>query len=100
MRGKENLKFLKFIYVFANRLTVLDEDKIGFDQIGEYRLPLKDIDIDDLNDFDVKLENIKEVFNRDFRFLIYHIYSIIRTNASSLKKKNFVFRVQIIFDIE
>jgi hypothetical protein len=43
-------------------LTVLDEDKIGFDNIGEYRVPLKLIQIDEMNDFDVKLEKIKEVF--------------------------------------
>jgi hypothetical protein len=39
----------------------LDEDRVGFDDIGEYRLPLKIIQIDDDNLFDVKLKPIKEV---------------------------------------
>lgn len=38
------------------RLTVLDEDKFGFDFIGEYRLPLKTLIINEVNHFNVALE--------------------------------------------
>lgn len=43
------------------RLTVLDEDKFGFDFIGEYRLPLKTIILNEVNFFDVELELKKQV---------------------------------------
>ena len=43
------------------RLTVLDEDKFGFDFIGEYRLPLKTIILNEINYFDVDLEVKKQV---------------------------------------
>jgi Ca2+-dependent lipid-binding protein len=43
------------------RLTVLDEDKIGFDYIGEYRIPLKELKIDEVNSFEADLEEIREV---------------------------------------
>ncbi len=44
------------------RLTVLDEDKFGFDFIGEFRLPLKTIILNEVNFFDVFLEQKKQVF--------------------------------------
>lgn len=43
------------------RLTVLDEDKFGFDFIGEYRVPLKTIILNEINYFDVDLERKREV---------------------------------------
>ena len=43
------------------RLTVLDEDKFGFDFIGEYRLPLKTLLRNELNEFYVALETKQEV---------------------------------------
>ncbi len=43
------------------RLTVLDEDKFGFDFIGEYRLPLKTILRNEINHFNVPLEEKQEV---------------------------------------
>ena len=43
------------------RLTVLDEDKFGFDFIGEFRLPLKTIILNEINYFDVPLEQKKQV---------------------------------------
>lgn len=43
------------------RLTVLDEDKFGFDFIGEYRLPLKTLVRNELNLFNVALEEKQEV---------------------------------------
>lgn len=43
------------------RLTVLDEDKFGFDFIGEYRLPLKTLMRNEINSFDVPLEEKQEV---------------------------------------
>jgi len=43
------------------RLTVLDEDKFGFDFIGEYRLPLKTILRNEINHFNVPLE-VKQEF--------------------------------------
>lgn len=42
------------------RLTVLDEDKFGFDFIGEYRLPLKTILRNEINQFNVPLEEKQE----------------------------------------
>ncbi len=46
------------------RLTVLDEDKFGFDYIGEYRLPLKTLLRNELNEFNVSLEPVKGVMKR------------------------------------
>ena len=43
------------------RLTVLDEDKFGFDFIGEYRLPLKTLMRNEVNHFNVALEEKQEV---------------------------------------
>lgn len=43
------------------RLTVLDEDKFGFDFIGEYRLPLKTLMRNEVNYFNVALEEKQEV---------------------------------------
>lgn len=43
------------------RLTVLDEDKIGFDYIGEYRVPLKELKIDQINSFEADLDEVREV---------------------------------------
>ena len=43
------------------RLTVLDEDKFGFDFIGEYRLPLENLIRDEVNEFYVPLEPHEEV---------------------------------------
>ena len=45
------------------RLTVLDEDKFGFDFIGEYRLPLKTLLRNELNEFYVALETKQEVID-------------------------------------
>jgi len=43
------------------RLTVLDEDKIGFDFIGEYRIPLKTLIQNEVNNYNVFLEDKQEV---------------------------------------
>ena len=43
------------------RLTVLDEDKFGFDFIGEYRLPLKTLMRNEINHFNVPLEEKQEL---------------------------------------
>jgi len=43
------------------RLTVLDEDKFGYDFIGEYRLVLSSLTLSQVNSFDVKLESKREV---------------------------------------
>ncbi len=43
------------------RLTVLDEDKFGYDFIGEYRLALNSLNLREVNRFDVKLERKQEV---------------------------------------
>jgi hypothetical protein len=43
------------------RLTVLDEDKIGFDFIGEYRLPLRTLIPNEVNIFNVYLEQKQEL---------------------------------------
>ena len=48
MRGDLNTKTL--------RLSVLDEDKFGFDFIGEYRLALKELRVDEKRNFSVMLE--------------------------------------------
>ena len=42
-------------------MTVLDEDKFGFDFIGEYRLPLNTLILNEVNEFDVELEAKQEV---------------------------------------
>jgi hypothetical protein len=42
-------------------LTVLDEDKIGFDFIGEYRIPLKTLIQNEVNNYNVFLEDKQEV---------------------------------------
>jgi len=52
------------------RLTVLDEDKFGFDFIGEYRLPLNTLIRNEINHFKVALEEKQEVsFAKDFYIL-------------------------------
>jgi len=43
------------------RLTMLDEDKFGFDFIGEYRLPLKTLLRNEVNHFNVPLEDKQEL---------------------------------------
>ena len=48
------------------RLTVLDEDKFGFDLIGEYRLAMKILNRNEVNYFNVPLEDKQEVRNRVF----------------------------------
>ena len=52
------------------RLTVLDEDKFGFDFIGEYRLPLKTLLRNELNEFYVALETKQEVIDWFLIFLL------------------------------
>lgn len=42
-------------------MTVLDEDKIGFDFIGEYRIPLKTLIQNEVNNYNVFLEDKQEV---------------------------------------
>lgn len=69
-----NNKILRFNFIFSTfkmveiprilfflRLTVLDEDKFGFDFIGEYRLPLKTLIRNEINHFKVALEEKQEV---------------------------------------
>lgn len=43
------------------RLTVLDEDKFGSDFIGEFRLPLNTLILNEINRFDVPLEPKQEL---------------------------------------
>jgi hypothetical protein len=53
----------------------LDEDKFGFDFIGEYRLPLKTLIKNETNHFNILLEEKQEVivdfFLRIYNQLIY-----------------------------
>lgn len=62
-----------FSWIYS-RLTVLDEDKIGFDYIGEYRVPLKSIQIDEINEYEIELEEVKEVCVEDILLFNYFIY--------------------------
>ena len=41
----------------------MDEDKFGFDFIGEYRLPLKTLIKDEINHFNVQLEEKQDVIS-------------------------------------
>ena len=52
------------------RVTVLDEDKFGFDFIGEYRLPLKTLIRNEINHFNVPLEEKQEV---NFFFIFFRL---------------------------
>lgn len=47
------------------RLSVLDEDKFGFDFIGEYRLPLENLIRDEVNEFYVPLEPHEEAADEE-----------------------------------
>lgn len=57
---------------------MLDEDKFGFDFIGEYRLPLKTLIINEVNHFNVPLEE-KLVVNDEY------MEKIIRRKSQLLK---------------
>jgi hypothetical protein len=50
----------------------LDEDKFGFDFIGEYRLPLKTLIINEINHFNVALEEKAKV-----NYFLTYIIAII-----------------------
>ena len=51
----------EIFFLIESRLTVLDEDKFGFDFIGEYRLPLKTLIKNETNHFNILLEEKQEV---------------------------------------
>lgn len=75
------------------RLTVLDEDKFGFDFIGEYRLPLKTLIRNEINHFNVSLEEKQQVlFESPFKNYL-RIYFIKKIK----KKRNEFFKVYLFY---
>ena len=53
------------------RLTVLDEDTIGYDFIGETRVPLSDINAEQTQNFNTVLEKLQPVCSRARLWVVY-----------------------------
>ena len=66
------------------RLTVLDEDRIGYDFIGEYRLPLKTLLRNEVNHFNVPLEEKRDVSEKHAALLFAFIRNREFENLSRL----------------